>query len=416
MDRILKLYINYKGVVNNFLSLSILNGINLIIPLVTMPYLIKILGTQLYGEIIYIQSILSYGTLLVSFGINTSGTRLVSLSRENTVKLNSIFSHIIYLRIFLFSLTALVLTLILTCTDVVSNEMYWVYLISMSLPLGEVLFPLWYFQGVERMHLITIAFALSKLLFLFGVFILIKGKEDYILFPALNSLSLLLMGFVSLFYILKKDGLKFVKLSWIQIYKILKSSLALFLSNISLHLFTLSNKVIIGGFVGFNEVSAYEVTEKMVNLFKKPQMILSQAIFPKTSRGVKKTSLKKIALISFLIGILLFASLALMSEKLMTIFGGEDLIEYSHYLIVLGITIPIVYYSQFAITHGLIARGHDKFWFYIISSAALIYLFALIIFQITDAFSVNLLLWLVVFVEFYILILASIRTRKLGIL
>ena len=78
----------YKTLIENFGYLTLLQICNLLIPLVTYPYLINTLGKNLYGVIIYSQAIVSYLAIFVNWGFNISATKYISINREDSKKIN----------------------------------------------------------------------------------------------------------------------------------------------------------------------------------------------------------------------------------------------------------------------------------------------------------------------------------------
>lgn len=82
----------YKTLIENFGYLTLLQICNLLIPLVTYPYLINTLGKNLYGVIIYSQAIVSYLAIFVNWGFNISATKYISINREDSKKINEIVS------------------------------------------------------------------------------------------------------------------------------------------------------------------------------------------------------------------------------------------------------------------------------------------------------------------------------------
>ena len=80
-----------KIVANNYLSLLFLQGANYLLPLLILPFLVRVLGTEKFGLIMFAQSLATFLMVFVDFGFNLSGTREVSLSRQNHQKLSEIF-------------------------------------------------------------------------------------------------------------------------------------------------------------------------------------------------------------------------------------------------------------------------------------------------------------------------------------
>ena len=139
-----------KRLFENFASLFTLQGLNYILPLITFPYLVRVLGPDKYGLIAFAQAFIGYFVILTDYGFNLSATREVALNRDNDKKLSEIFSSVMIIKI-----VYMVLSFIILCTVVFSFEKFshnWIiYIFAFGVVLGNVLFPVWFFQGMERM-------------------------------------------------------------------------------------------------------------------------------------------------------------------------------------------------------------------------------------------------------------------------
>ena len=88
-----------RKLVSNFSYLSLIEIINLLLPLVSYPYLIRVVGADKYGIVVFAQAIISYLIIIINFGFNVSATRRVSENRNDNHKLNIIYSSVIYQKI-----------------------------------------------------------------------------------------------------------------------------------------------------------------------------------------------------------------------------------------------------------------------------------------------------------------------------
>ena len=231
-----------KVVFNNFLSLTLLQGANYILPLLVLPFLVRVLGAEKFGLVMFAQSFATFLSVFVDFGFNISGTREISLSRNNTRKISEIFISIITIKIILTLAAFGVLYFAATFFDRFNTDPY-VYLLSFGVVIGQALFPAWFFQGIEKMQFVSLINILSKTIFTILIFIFIKSETDYLMVPVYNSLGFIVSGIFGILISLRY--LKLTAPSLSLTLRLFKESYSLFLSNFALSMYTASNVFIL---------------------------------------------------------------------------------------------------------------------------------------------------------------------------
>ena len=349
----------HKTIIQNFSYLSLIQVFNLLVPLLAYPYLIRVLGTEKYGLVIFAQATVTYLVIIVSFGFNISATREISIYRDSKEKLSEIVSSVLIIKGFLFFSCFLLLVILLLLIPK-AHGYEALFILSTWACLYEVIFPVWYFQGIEQMKYITYTSLISRIIFLGLIVVYIHRPEDYLRVPIFYGIGAFIAGSIALYLVFKKHHVEFYWQPRTILKRYFVDSLPIFMSNLAISLFISSNKVLIGTFVGMKEVSYYDLAEKITNFIKIPQSILSQALFPSLS---KKFNLKPILkLFKITLGIFISVTLILIiySKSLVLLLGGVKLLPAIIVLRILVCSVPFVVISNFLGIQILLPLGMNK--------------------------------------------------------
>ena len=173
-----------KILAENFFSLFTLNLLGYIFPLITLPYLARVIGVDKFGELAFALSIVIYFQTFVDFGFNYTGVRDIARIRNDKNKVSRIFSTIMVTKIGFMLISFVLLLLCINLFPLFYENRLILLLTFLYIP-GHILFPDWFFQAMEEMKYITLLNLLAKLLFTGLVFVFIKEKSDYIFQPIL---------------------------------------------------------------------------------------------------------------------------------------------------------------------------------------------------------------------------------------
>ncbi|WP_421077865.1 flippase [Methanothermococcus sp. Ax23] len=289
-----------KRLFENFASLFTLQGLNYILPLITFPYLVRVLGPDKYGLIAFASAFIGYFNIITDYGFNLSATRDVAVHRDNKEKLSEIFSSVMIIKI-----VFMVLSFIILCIVVFSFEKFshnWIiYIFAFGVVLGNVLFPVWFFQGMERMKYITFLNIISKTVFTISIFVFIRDASDYIYVPLISSLGYILAGVLSLIFIFKKFDVVFKIPSKIEVINQLKEGWHIFVSTVSINLYTTSNTFILGIFTNNTIVGYFSAGYTLIQAFLGMLNPISQTFYPYISRLASESKEKAVSVIKKLI-------------------------------------------------------------------------------------------------------------------
>ncbi len=246
----------------NFASLSVLQAANYVLPFVTVPYLTRVLGPAQYGLIGFAAAFVNYFTILTGYGFNLSATREISLKRDDHERISGIFSAVMIIKAALLVLSAAIVLAVVYSFDRFRADAG-VYLVSFGIVAGNVLFPVWLFQGMERMKYITYINLAGRAALTAAVFVFISARADYMLYVILNSVTAVLVGVASLACALRVFDIKFVMPSLADLRREAAEGWYVFVSSISVVLYTSSTTFVLGLFTNNAVVGYYTGADKI---------------------------------------------------------------------------------------------------------------------------------------------------------
>lgn len=401
--------------VKNFSYLSILQIFTLLAPFITYPYLLRVLGYETYGKIIFAQAISTNLSILINFGFNVSGTNNVVNSRENRKELSKIISSIFTIKFMIWLLCLFIYITIIEFVPALRKDSY-LYIISFFITFNDLLFPIWFFQGIEKMKYITFINVLVRLLFVLLTFSFVKNVNDYLFVPISNATGALLGGSIAVYILIAKEGIVFRLQSFKTLKYFFLDSLPLFVSTLSVQIYINLNKIVIGSFIGMKDVAIYDIAEKISTFLKIPTSMIAQATFPKIVRERNISFINKIMIGTSIVIFFGYLIVFVFTGQLIHLLTGHNNDLAINIVRVLSFSGVIVVFNYFLGQNRFIAFGYKKYYMRntIFSSFLFIALIGLsIIFK-----SVNIMLIAAInlVIELFVLALNIFYASKLKIL
>lgn len=315
----------HKGLVQNFSSLSVLQIVGMVFPLITYTYLIRVLKDDTYGLIVFAQAVVQYFVMFINYGFNISATQAIAINKSNKKKISEIVSTVYIIKMIIMLVSFLIMLGLICFVPIFKKEPE-LFLFSMALCIQEAIFPVWYFLGIEKMKYITIINIISRLVFTALIFILVTQKTDYLLVPILNGVGGIMGGIYSLYIVFKEKDIKFSLQPISTLKKYFSDSTYFFVSNISGMLYTNAGKFILGTTGHMSEVAFYDIGEKILGLIKNLVSIVEQTIFPRISVTKDIKLFNNIKNYTILIITIICSVTVVFSKNIITILGGETMI------------------------------------------------------------------------------------------
>lgn len=183
----------------NIILLVFVQISNYIFPLLTLPYLMRVLGSQNFGLLVMAQAWIQYAIVFSDYGFNLSATRVIAISVGDETKINKIYTKTMAAK---FVLVLLSYAIMLSYGAYCEFDSFFMLILISSLSLiGSLLFPVWLFQGLEKMDGIVWSSTLAKILAMVLTFSLVSNENDLLYAAFVQSLGLFLSGVISYIYI-----------------------------------------------------------------------------------------------------------------------------------------------------------------------------------------------------------------------
>lgn len=279
--------------VENFISLGVIQGINYILPLITIPFLFNQLGVERYGLVNFSFAFMQYFLVLTDFGFGLSGTRYIADHRNNHNDVNRFLNSACIARLCLASISFLIVWSCIYSIPSMQNHKLFTFLFFGQV-IGNILNPIWFFQGMEKMKFNTILHITTRLISILPLFVIIRTPEDYIYIPICYSLGSITAGIMSLIFIHRSFGMRFYFTSLHEIWQATYDSSKFFLSRLSVSLFTNTNSFVLGLVCGNTAVGYYSLAEKIYVALNSVYGPINGAIFPYMTKERNLQLFKKI--------------------------------------------------------------------------------------------------------------------------
>lgn len=274
----------FKGrLAENIFSMLTLRGLEYVLALALIPYLVRVLGPERFGAVAFMQGLVQYCNLVVDYGFNLTAPRDIAQADKNDwPRLFSSFMAAKVLLLLVVTMLAVVLYFVLAAFCIFLDvPLFWaVY----TLVLGNILFPIWFFQGIQEMRYITIMNVIGRVVTTAGIFLLVSSPADYVAAAFFQAATPLVAGAASLWWLFRHYPSLWVRPSWGNICHAYREGWNIFLSTVAINFYTASNVVILGFLTNNTVVGYYSSAAKLIDCVKRLMDPVSQAVYPHISR------------------------------------------------------------------------------------------------------------------------------------
>ncbi|MED4962656.1 flippase [Heyndrickxia coagulans] len=276
------------SIAKNYIYNVIYQIVTLIVPLITVPYISRVLGSNGVGISAYTYSIIQYFVLLGTIGITLYGNRAIAYVRDDKNKLSETFWGIFSLQVITTLIAFLIFILFLKFSGTYQN----IFLLQ-SFYLFAAMFDVsWLFMGIEDFKKTVTRNLFVKIFGVICVFIFVQTSSDLWKYVLILSLSQFL-GNLTLWLYIPKTVNKF-KVTWKQIKNHLMPSVSLFIPQIAIQIYVVLNKTMLGYMSNTNEVGFFDNSDKIVKMVLSVVTAMGIVMLPRVSNTFAKGDMKKV--------------------------------------------------------------------------------------------------------------------------
>jgi polysaccharide transporter, PST family len=326
--------------------------ISMVFPLILIPIIISTVGDENYGKYVYSFAIIQLLKLVINYGFQFTGTRDIARSINNKKYISKISSEIIALSLILSILASIVLVVI----GFIYYEDRWLYFFGIGTLFGYALQSAWFFQGMQKMYIISILSLVMKVTIVACVVLFIKEKDHFIYLNLIESIAYLLTGLISIVFIIRnKCQINLLRVRVKHLFSQLKKGYKIFTSTILISLYREANIIILVQFGDFKLVAYYSIAEKIIKSIQSAGQPISQALFPYFSTNLNSPEgTQKFEKLGQMLGFLfLFIAVlfSLLSEPFTNLYLGEG---YERVVTNLLILSPVILFGVLNYYYGIL--------------------------------------------------------------
>lgn len=261
------------------MSLSFQQGILILFPLVIVPYLLRVLGLDGFGVFTLIQTGILYFDLLITFGFSLTATQRIAKAVGDVAATQKIIAAVYFIKLLLFAVSCLAMLVCVLFIPYLQQNIL-LLLFSAVYLLGNLLFPDWYFQGIQQMKNCTLVTLISKIATLVLMIVLVKQPGDISNAFFAMAAGNLLAGGVGLILLCNKIKFDFAVSDKDFIKNLFKESGYVFTSIILVPLYSSVNIFILQLFTNPMVVGSFSVAQKIFSAASMLGSVINNTFFP----------------------------------------------------------------------------------------------------------------------------------------
>ncbi|TKF25917.1 lipopolysaccharide biosynthesis protein [Vibrio kanaloae] len=344
-----------KDFINNFIGLSSMNLMALIVPLVTMPILSKSLGMELYGIFLLLLSINAFGQSFVNYSFGVVAVREISVIKDDVKSRSLLYSEIFSSQV-LLSIIYLAFVTLLAYFDLIYLNVEQVFFYSYPVIISNVLFSLWFHQGVSETKVVAFLNILARLSFIIYCLFFVVSKSDLDEIMFFYAYSLFIASILSFFYRIRHYKINLKACSPFQRIREGKDS---FIGLFSPNLYSNVPGLALPSLISESQYSIYAIAIRIINIANMAQNIISRSLLPVLSNR-EEYSITDVLKINLTVSIFISIGFLLLSDWVVNLLVGKGYEESVYYIKISVVGIVCLAIADSIANGFYLAKKRDK--------------------------------------------------------
>lgn len=331
----------------NTTSLMIFNITKMLFPIVTLPYLTRILSTEAYGTVAYVKTIMTYMQIFVDFGFMLSATKNIVKVKDDSKKMSRTIGDTLIARIVLGVIGGVIVVCMAVYLPILKKNILYT-LLSYIVVFQSIFLMDFVFRGLETMYVITIRFVVMKTLSTVLTFVFVKNESNMLLIPIFDILS----SFLAIILVIKEMRRMKIKIMFSNFSNsihMIKESFVFFLSNVASTSFNALSTLIIGVQISASDVAYWSVCMQIIGSLQACYSPISDGIYPEMVRSKNINLMKKVLKVLIPVALVGCIVCFLCADFGMEIIGGK---EYVVAAPIFRLLIPCIFFGFLAMMFG----------------------------------------------------------------
>jgi len=341
----------------NLFYITLMEIARYIFPLITIPYLARVLGVVGVGKVAFAAAVMMWVNTIINWGFNSSAVRDLAQNRDDKVFVSKHFSVVLWSRMLLMVLTTVVLV-ILTFVIPKFRDIADLLMASFIAIPANIIASTWFFRGMEKMKYNTILSVIAQAVFTILVFVFVRDEDDYVLQPLLGSLGSVVCAVISVAIIKKEFDVKLHRPDFKQMFVQIKGSTDIFINELMPNFYNNFSALLLGFYGDAAANGIYDAGKKLCNIFNTIHGAAISTFFPYFSRKTHRHS--QFAKINIVVSVFVSLLIFIFAPLLIHLFYGDKfmgavLVARITAFALVGITLNYVYGTNYLI---VIHREH----------------------------------------------------------